>query len=347
MAAEEVRRSGFDNLMLITQGHVAFQSLKSGLDLKLFDLLQEQGPMTSEEIQKYLGMEEVPCKILLRALYSLNLLIKENDKYLNSQTAGDYLTTTGPYPLQDILGWQNDIVYRGIVDFTEALKANENVGLKNFAGKGDNLYERLSFDSELEGTFQKAMSALSTTANLEFFKRMDLTGVDTIVDVGGGQGTNLMTLLKERPNLNGIVFDLPTVCELAKKNIVAHNMDGQVSIHPGNLFTDDFPAEMNAVMFCHMFTIWSGEKITQILKKCYESLPQGGKVFVFNMMSNDDEYGPISCALGSPYFLTIATGEGKLHTTCEYEKWFKDAGFEKIKFYRDLPMDHGFVEATK
>ncbi len=76
------------------------------------------------------------------------------------------------------------------------------------------------------------------------------------------------------------------------------------------------------------------------------SHPTGGKVIIFNMMQRDDESGPLSAAVGSPYFLTLATGTGMLYTWHEYETWMRDAGFKNVH-RRRLLRDHGLITGTK
>jgi hypothetical protein len=50
--------------------------------------------------------------------------------------------------------------------------------------------------------------------------------------------------------------------------------------------------------------------------------------------------------MGSPYFLTMATGEGMLYSWDEYEAWLREAGFRSVRRIR-MPMDHGLLIATK
>jgi len=67
---------------------------------------------------------------------------------------------------------------------------------------------------------------------------------------------------------------------------------------------------------------------------------------IFNMMQHDDESGPMSSAVGAPYFLTLATGTGMLYTWSEYERWMEEAGFRDIERH-ELPRDHGLIVGTK
>ncbi len=50
--------------------------------------------------------------------------------------------------------------------------------------------------------------------------------------------------------------------------------------------------------------------------------------------------------MGSPYFLTLATGEGMLYTWNDYEEWFRKAGFTSIRTQK-LPLNHGVITGIK
>ena len=63
-------------------------------------------------------------------------------------------------------------------------------------------------------------------------------------------------------------------------------------------------------------------------------------------MQKDDEMGPLTAAIGSPYFLTLATGEGMLYTANEYESWMREVGFTKVRRIL-LPKDHAVIVGIK
>ena len=65
------------------------------------------------------------------------------------------------------------------------------------------------------------------------------------------------------------------------------------------------------------------------------------------MMADDDDAGPLSTALGSPYFLAIATGEGMLHAWKDYENAMRQAGFTRIERVTGLPLNHGLLVGFK
>ena len=143
------------------------------------------------------------------------------------------------------------------------------------------------------------------------------------------------------------VFDSPSVCEIARKNVAAKELSARIDTYPGNLFTTAFPSDIDTILFCHMFTIWSPEENQRILRKSSDALPPGGRVIIFNMMGNDDDNGPMSTALGSPYFMAIATGKGMLYSWLDYQQWMEKAGFSRVERIEGLPLDHGVFIGVK
>jgi tRNA A58 N-methylase Trm61 len=190
------------------------------------------------------------------------------------------------------------------------------------------------------------MSSLSQSANALLIEKIDLRGLNHLVDAGGGDGTNAIALARANSHLRVTIFDAPSVCDIALGNIRAASLQDRVNTHPGNFFVDAFPTGIDAILFAHMLTIWSPEKDTEALRRAHAALPKGGQVIIFNMMGWDDETGPLTTALGSPYFLSIATGEGMLYSWKEYEAFLADAGFTQTHRV-ELAKDHGLLIGVK
>ena len=335
-----------NGLALIAGGHSAFQLLWAGVKLGLFAALSKNPGLTKNEIAEKIGIQAQPARILLTGLTALKLLVKEKDRYRNPAIVEELLVPGSPQNLSEILGWQALIAYPGQVDFVESLRKNTNVGLRRFPGDEGNLYQRLSHDPALEKVFHDAMSALSRSANAILAKAVDFSGITHLVDAGGGDGTNAISLARAHPHLRITVFDAPSVCRMAQSNFEKSGLTEQLGVHAGDLFSTPFPAGIDGILLAHMMTIWSLEKDTALLTRVYDALRPGGKVIIFNMMGNDDEDGPLTTALGSPYFLSIATGEGMLYSWREYEDCLRKAGFRQTERLV-LPRDHGVLVGIK
>jgi molybdopterin/thiamine biosynthesis adenylyltransferase len=341
-----VLRRQIEKFYLIISGHIYFETLSAAVELDLFGFLSKHGRLSGTEIATRLGIEEKPARILLLGCAALGLLRKRGAMYSNSRVAQRLLVRESPRNVISIIRWQHHINYRPMYRFYDAIKANRNVGLDEYEGNESTLYERLAHKPELEAIFQEAMEGISVQANAMFSRFVDLSNVRHLVDVGGGNGTNAMALAAKYTHLRADVFDSPSVCRIARAHIEQAGLSARVGAVEGDCFNDPFPRDADCFLFSHFLTIWSEDENRYLLRKAFDALPVGGRVMVFNMMQHDSETGPLSAAMGSPYFLTLATGKGMLYCWREYESWIKQAGFATVKRQR-LPRDHGVLIGIK
>ena len=327
-------------------GHIYFQTLSAAAQLDLFTLLAREQRLTRPQIARQLGLQEKPARILLLGCVTLGLLRKRGGFYENTRLSAHLLNRDQPRNIVPIILWQQFINYRAMSAFPEALAANRNVGLREFQGAEPTLYQRLAHHPDLEKIFQAAMEAISRQANHLLAAAVDFGRFHHLVDIGGGNGANIIGLARRFPNLQADVFEAPSVCALAREKIQAEGLSGRLGAIAGNCFEDAFPAGADGILFCHFMTIWSEEKNRLLLRKAHQALTPGGAVIIFNQMQADDESGPWSAAMGSPYFLTLATGEGMLYTWNEYERWMREAGFAPVR-RKALIRDHGLIIGIK
>ena len=335
----------FEKLQHIVAGHIFFQTLSAGIEFDLFSKLDKK-EMNLSEICRELNIEEKPGKILILGLVAIEVLKKKGDHYCNSEMAKTYLSSQSPKNIINIIRWQHHINYKPMFHFHEALKQNTNVGLMEILGPGNNLYQRLTEHPHLEKIFQDAMREISIMANQHFVDAVDFSQVKHLIDVGGGNGSNIIKLAEKYPNMKASVFDSKSVCQKALVNIKAHGLEKRLSAIAGNIFEDELPENLDAIIFCHFFTIWDKESNLKLLKKAYNAIEPGGRVLIFNMMQNDEGDGPLNAAIGSPYFLTLATGLGMIYSWNDYLDIFKKAGFTKTDVCR-LPHNHGVIIGHK
>lgn len=335
-----------EHLYLVFGGHIFFQSLHAAVHFGLFSLLKKRPGLTRQEIARELGIEEQPARIMILGLVSSGLIKQKSSRLYNTRLSAELLCEESPTNIIPYVYLQHYVMYPGMQHFCEAIRTGKNAGLKEFLGDEPTLYQRLQHDPHVEAVFHDAMSALSVQTNAILAENLELSGVNHLVDVGGGDGTNIITLARSNPHLHASVFDFASVCEIAEKRIAANGLGSRLSTIQGNAFENEFPRDADCFLFAHFCTIWSETKNRLLYKKAFDALPPGGRVVVFNMMQANDESGPLSAAVGSPYFLTIATGEGMLYTWEEYESWLRDAGFRDVTC-KALPRDHGFIIGIK
>jgi ubiquinone/menaquinone biosynthesis C-methylase UbiE len=330
----------------ILGGHIFFQTLVAAVRLELFTQLSRQPGMTLSQIASKLGIEEKPARILLLGCVSIGLLQKKKEYFFNSSISEKNFNKDNPLNLIPILEWQNFIAYRALYYFTEAIKKNENVGLKEFDGEEKTLYERLAHYPNLEAIYQNAMESTSQMANWMLQKYVDFSRYKFLLDVGGGNGANIIAIARITPALRACVFDLSSVCKIAEAKIQESGFTERLTTYSGNCFDDQFPKGVDCILFAHFLNLWSEEESKYLLRKAFATLPSSGSVIVFSLMQSDGETGPLTAAIVSPYFLTLTSGRGMAYTWSEYEYWMREAGFIKVSRMK-MVRDHGAIIGTK
>lgn len=346
-SVDRTEQADTNDFIKVFGGHILFQTLYAAVEFDLFTKLSKHKRLSLSQISKELGIKNQPARILLLGLTSSGLVKRgEDGQYFNSHVAELALTSHSPKNLISYVKLQHHVMYKGMFHLVDAMREYKNVGLKEFAGDEGTLYQRIAHNPALKQMFQDAMHELSVHANEELVKAVDFSDTRFLVDVGGGDGTNIIELAKHYDRLTAAVFDLPEMCPITEKKLAESGLGNRLRAVGGNCFEDDFPVGADCYLFSHFCTIWSAEKNKVLFKKAFDALPRNGKIVIFNMMQEDDETGPLTAALGSPYFLAIATGEGMLYTWSEYEKWLEEAGFAEMKRIR-LPRDHGVIVGRK
>jgi SAM-dependent methyltransferase len=332
-------------LRLVIGGFAHFQSLVAACELGLFDLLSAEPGRTAAEIRDRLGASQHGTRVLLGACLAVRLLEKDAaSRYRNRPVAERLLVRGRPNGWLPLVEAHHRLLYDSFRHLTASVRTGRNEGLVAFPGPGDTLYERLAAHPDLEGAFHRWVRAISKATNPLLARVDELRDARRLLDVGGGDGTNAIALAGLFPRLEIAVFDLPSVCERAARNVAEHGLSDRISVVPGDLLRDPFPRGFDVVFVAHMLTIWSDEQNVALLSKCREALPPGGRVVDLDDMCDDE--ADLDSARLSLYFLNLATGTGGMRSWAEYEGWFARAGLRDVRAYRGAGLD-GVMVGTK
>jgi hypothetical protein len=100
-----------------------------------------------------------------------------------------------------------------------------------------------------------------------------------VVDVGGGNGSFLIAMLKAFPALRGTVLDLPRTAEAARRALDAAGLGGRGDAIAGSFF-EPLPAGAGGYLLCAILHDWNDEAAQTILRRCAEAAGTTGRVLV-------------------------------------------------------------------
>jgi hypothetical protein len=107
-----------------------------------------------------------------------------------------------------------------------------------------------------------------------------------IVDVGGGNGTLLIALLRAYPTLRGTVLDQPATVDAARAALAEAGVIDRADVHAGSFF-DPLPPAADAYVLSAILHDWDDEHATLILGRCAEAAGADGAVVVVEKTGPD------------------------------------------------------------
>ncbi|CAH8389981.1 unnamed protein product [Eruca vesicaria subsp. sativa] len=161
---------------------------------------------------------------------------------------------------------------------------------------------------------------------MKLFDYMGFKDVNVLVDVGGGVGNTLGVVTSKYPNIKGINFDLTCALEQAPSYPGVEHVAGDMFV--------DVP-KGDAMILKRILHDWTDEDCVKILKNCWKSLPEDGKVVVIELVTPDDaENGDINANIAFDMDMLMFTqcSGGKERSRAEFEALAAASGFTHCKF---------------
>lgn len=244
------------------------------------DLLAE-GPRTPEEVAAKVGGHPTALLQVLRALAAAGIFTHGGDGRFGLTPVGETLVTGHPTAARDL------VLTLGGPAFWSALGAMPQVLETGKTGieiaLGTSFFDYLRQHPDEEAVFNRTMIAVHGGEPAAVAEAYDFSGIDKVVDVGGGIGTMLVTLLQRHPHLTGVLFDAPSVAEAAKDTIAAAGLEGRCERVGGDFFAS-VPAGGDAYVLSHIIHDWPVDACHTILRNCREAMNPGGRILIVEMV---------------------------------------------------------------
>ncbi|CAL9227627.1 unnamed protein product [Arabidopsis halleri] len=206
---------------------------------------------------------------------------------------------------------------------------------------GMGLYEYIEIEEQFAAMFNQAMSESSTMIMkkiLDVYK--GFKDVNTLVDIGGGLGTILNLVISKYPQIKGINFDLAAVLATAPFYPGVEHVSGDMFI--------DVP-KGDAIFMRRILRDWNDKDCVKILKNCWKSLPEKGKVIIVDMVApsepkSDDIFSKI--VFGTDMLMLTQCSGGKVRSFSQFEALASASGFLKCEITA-LAYTYSVIEFNK
>lgn len=286
------------------------------LELDVFSRL-EAGLEKVENIAQACGCSVAGMSRLLDYLASLNLLIKQNDKYTLSCDATTFLVRgKKSYAGDLILDFVGSSPWEGLRD-----------SIRN--GKPRIIYKEIHF---IQDAWIESYRSIRIPKSLEIWTAAGIISPTSlnlkILDIACGCGIKSMVLVQKSENVELACLDTPGVIEVARDLAKRWEISSRVKFIPGDLFTTDLgEAEYNCCLLGQITHYLTPQQNTDLFKRIYMALLPGGRLILDVPMAGsrlDENLSFLS-------LLLWANSGGRAYSFTDYQSYLTAAGFSSIQ----------------
>lgn len=296
------------------------------------DLLKD-GPKAADDLAAATGAHAPSLFRVLRALAAVNVLTQTDDARFGNTPLSETLRSDVPGSLRALamteLGEEH---YPAWGELLHSVRTGEIAFDKAF---GEPVWEFFAKHEENAKIFNDAMSGMTAQAEQALHAAYSFEGINTIIDVGGGHGGLITSILKRNPNMRGILLDSPQVIEGAKRKIAESGIADRCEAVEGDFFKS-VPQGADAIIMKWIIHDWNDEQSIAIMRSCHRALPENGKlILVEAVVPPGDE---MHFAKFIDLNMLVMTG-GRERTEEEFQQLYEAAGF---RLTRIVPTESPF-----
>jgi O-methyltransferase domain/Dimerisation domain len=238
--------------------------------------LVEAAPKSAQELAAQIGVHPQALYRLLRATASVGVLSEGPDGKFSQTPMSAVLRSNATPSLRAFAimtgrEWHG----RGWAQLEHCVRTG-NPAMQQIYGAP--VFEYLKQNPEEAQIFNDAMSDLSTIDSPAVAEAYNFGGIRTIVDIGGGHGLLLATILERNPQLQGTLYEVPHVLEGARSGPLKPVMD-RCTLASGDMFCT-VPAGADVYIMKHIIHDWPDDRCVQLLQACRKGVNPGGKLLV-------------------------------------------------------------------
>lgn len=302
-------------------GYWGYMAVRAACKLNLFEAIADK-PRNIAQIASSLHCLQGPLQTLLSALQQMGM-VHFSDEVYSLSPKSELLTASHPHSLK----------YACLIWGEEQMSAWQNLDYSIKTGNSafEKIYGLPFFDfldqhRDKSADYHKAMREYARDDYARITEIVDFSRHKSLMDVGGGYGVLVQNIKRKNPDMVCYLFDLPQV-------INGSETDG-IEIIGGDFF-QGIPPVAEAMVLSRVIHDWEDEKASQIIRNCYDSLPEGG---IFYLIENFTDLMEDDASILSLNMLAICKSYER--TVQQYQLLLIKAGFRIEEYLKLNQLQH-------
>lgn len=222
---------------------------------------------------------------LLKALVTLGICQEQENDSFGLTSLGHYLRSDVDLSLHAWSIWWGQYLWPVWGNLLYSVQTGESARTLLLGTKG---FEHLANDSQAAAIFNEGLMHLTKIIANQVVKAYDFTSLHHIVDVGGGYGGLLCTILQANPHLTGVVFDQNHAKDGAEQHFATKNLADRISFCAGDFFiSQSLPQGADAYLLKSVIHDWNDHDCYTILSNCRKAIKPHGRILLIDHVIPD------------------------------------------------------------
>jgi hypothetical protein len=338
--AEQTTADAALALTRLIHGGWAALTVRAMAQLRLADHLAE--PTSVEAAASATATHAPTLTRLLRALATLGLVQRTEDGRYVRTAVGELLRSDHPRsPRSKALIFTEPYLHRAGERLADAVRSGRGV-FEEANGLG--FWDHLAQHPDEGATFDAAMSGHGAVQATALLEACDFTGVDTLVDVGGGKGGMARALLQSQPGLHAVVADRAETVSTSATVFEGDGLAGRWEAVPTDFF-ETVPEGGNAYVLAQILHDWPDAECLRILEVVRSAMAPDARLWVVENVLEDTGSEPEEPWLPLLDLTMLVCFGSRERTAQDYEHLLHRAGFTDVVHHRTT-TGWSVIEAT-
>lgn len=321
-------------LMHLMDGYLTTQLLYIAAVLRIDEVLAT-GAATGVEIAEAVGADADVLPRVLRGLVAEGVLDQDEQGRFSLTDLGAALDG-----LRGAALVRGDLYFQSASSMLDAVRHGD-VAFDRTYGKP--FFDHLVGHPEHAAAFEASMAGRSAQEARDVVAAYDFADLRTVVDVGGGRGILLATVLRQHPNLRGVLIDQPSVADAARRHFADAGLSERADYVAGDFFIE-VPPGGDAYLLSRVLHDWSDADAVRILRACRRAIPAHGRLLIIDaLLPGRAADRPAAVRMDLHMLLLFGSRE---RTESEFESLLTEAGFTLRRVIATTsPAGLGILEA--
>jgi hypothetical protein len=216
-----------EDILEIMNGYIVSAVLGTAMELGIFWLLADK-PLSASDLAQCLNIPLNRCHYWLQILCELGLLENNTEGYITSIIAQEAILNVLS---QDTWAFQarED---RDSSLFVQDLALNISKPVSNWHTRNltpPDYFQQIQEDPDYAARFTRKLYEIHCPLAEQLANMLDLRGIKSLLDLGGGSGVVSFALLRKQHDLTSVVVDVENVCQAGREIALENKLEKRIT----------------------------------------------------------------------------------------------------------------------